>query len=71
MALVNSDSGARVSVTHSLQQLGRERMELMKQLAAAPLPPPSSDIASDFQIIESHLHAVVAKVQAQRMEEEK
>lgn len=71
MALVNTDSGARVSVTHSLQQLGKERMELMRQLAAAPPPPPSSDVASDFQVIESHLHAVVAKVQAQQMEEER
>ena len=68
---MNTDSGARVSVTHSLQQLGKERMELMRQLAAAPPPPPSSDVASDFQVIESHLHAVVAKVQAQQMEEER
>ncbi len=69
MALINTDNGARVSVTHALQQLGGERMELIKKLAAAPPPPPSSDIASDFQVIESHLHAVAAKVQAQRVEE--
>ncbi len=56
-------------MTHALQQLGRERIELIKQLATAPAPPPSSDIASDFQVIESHLHAVAAKVQAQRVEE--
>ncbi len=69
MALVNTDNGARVSVTHTLQQLGMERIELLKKLAAAPVPAPSTDIASDFQVIESHLHAVVAKVQAQREEE--
>jgi len=69
LALVNTDSGARVSLTHMLQQLGMERVELLKKLAAAPAPAPSTDIASDFQVIESHLHAVVAKVQAQREEE--
>jgi hypothetical protein len=69
MALINTDNGARVSVTHALQQLGGERMELIKKLASTPTPPPSSDIASDFQVIESHLHAVAAKVQAQHVEE--
>ena len=69
MALVNTDNGARVSLTHTLQQLGMERVELLKKLAAAPVQAPSSDIASDFQVIESHLHAVVAKVQTQREEE--
>ena len=69
LALINTDNGARVGVTHSLQQLGRERMDIVAKLAAAPAPPPSTDIASDFQVIESHLHAVAAKVQSQRMEE--
>lgn len=69
LALMNTDNGARVGVTHSLQQLGRERMEIVAKLAAAPVPPPPTDIASDFQVIESHLHAVAAKVQAQRVEE--
>jgi hypothetical protein len=71
VALINTDNGARFNLTLSLQQLGKERTELMKQLAAAPMPPPSGDIASDFQVIESHLHAIVARVQAQRVEEDR
>jgi len=69
MTLVNADSSARAGVTHTLQQLGRDRIDLMKQLAAAPAAAPSCDTASDFQVIESHWHAVVARAEEGRAEE--
>ncbi len=69
MGLVTADNGARAGVTFMLQQLGRDRIDVMQQVAGQAVVEASSDIASDFQVIESHVHAVVAHVQGQRVEE--